>query len=295
MSTFWYTKRESIVRGPYPAGQISRYILLGRIKTTDELSTNKEDWAPVFDCPEVIPDVMNLDSTDENLEHLILTKMYEDERKPGDRRDRTPQPPAHILERRSGHERRKTESDLVLRHRKNKSRLNLKLPGAETSLSGLVVFSLMIFSILLLVQINKQDSGQASPDCYAAPTAGVNWDNCNLASSRLNGANLQYALIRNARLDGSELSGVWLANSRLDYSNLNISDLKKSDLSFAVITGASFNGADLSHANLQGADLSYANLAGAVIENTNFEGAILNQAIWVDRRICAPGSIGECL
>ena len=34
----WFTRREGVIRGPFPAGEITRYILLGRIRLDDELS-----------------------------------------------------------------------------------------------------------------------------------------------------------------------------------------------------------------------------------------------------------------
>jgi len=44
ISQIWYTRRGSEVKGPFPIGQIRRYVLLGRIRETDEVSTDGETW-----------------------------------------------------------------------------------------------------------------------------------------------------------------------------------------------------------------------------------------------------------
>ena len=67
----------------------------------------------------------------------------------------------------------------------------------------------------------------------------------------------------------------------------------------AVLTGANLNGARLDGANLLGADFTGANLgtatlAGARIDGARFTDAKLDSTIWVDRRRCRPGSVGEC-
>ncbi|MEE9494494.1 MAG: pentapeptide repeat-containing protein [Gammaproteobacteria bacterium] len=296
MSNLWYTRRLNVIRGPYPEGQVSRYILLGRLRETDELSRDQHTWQPLSEYPQLIPDVMKLDSTPANIESLLLARMHEDERQPGDRRDRQPQPSADILERRLGIERRQQESDIAFRHRHNKQQLNqpgrLKVGGPNL----LPIMPALFFLSLLLIFafFPRQPARQSTSDCNAIADMGVNWDNCNFSYLDISGANLQNASIKNARMDGSKLAGVRLVNSRLDYSNMNATNLATANLSQATMIGASLSGSDLSYADLKGANLSYANLAGAQIQGTDFTGAILDQAIWVDRRVCASGSVGEC-
>ena len=58
--TLWYTRRKGVVRGPYPGNQISRYVLLGRICTTDEVRPDGGDWQELSTYPELIPEVMKL-------------------------------------------------------------------------------------------------------------------------------------------------------------------------------------------------------------------------------------------
>lgn len=292
----WYTRRDGVIRGPYPAGQISRYILLGRIREDDELSMDQQYWQPVDECQALIPEVMKLPPTEENLQRLLMARMREDERQPGDRRDRQPEPPAHIKERRTGSERRQLEPELFLRHRK----LKQDVIRSVSNLSGpyripLSLVAIVLCGLLLAWVTQSTEPDEALPDCQSPALAGVNWDNCNLSGVELQDAILNGAMIRNAKLDGSLLAGAQLANVRLDYSSMNITDLSAADLSNGVLVGASLNGANLRNARLYKANLAYANLSGALVEGADFTGAVLDHAIWVDQRECAAGSVGQCV
>ncbi len=54
----WYARRDGVVRGPYAAGEISRYLLLGRIRIEDELSDNGHDWRPALSVEALVPAVL---------------------------------------------------------------------------------------------------------------------------------------------------------------------------------------------------------------------------------------------
>jgi len=54
----WYTRRGEAVQGPFPAGQISRYVILGRIQPTDEVSADGVVWVPLSQMPEMIPELV---------------------------------------------------------------------------------------------------------------------------------------------------------------------------------------------------------------------------------------------
>ena len=58
LSMPWYTRRDGVVRGPFSTENISRYILLGRIRLSDELSNDRQGWKKVEQVSSVIPDVM---------------------------------------------------------------------------------------------------------------------------------------------------------------------------------------------------------------------------------------------
>ena len=52
---------------------------------------------------------------------------------------------------------------------------------------------------------------------------------------------------------------------------------------------------NLSYSNLSDSDLSFANLRDAKLGGSDLQNAKLDKAIWIDGRICAAGSIGNCL
>ncbi len=51
-----YVRRKGQIKGPFPVKQVSRFILLGRILQTDELSRDKKVWKPVKEHPEQAPE-----------------------------------------------------------------------------------------------------------------------------------------------------------------------------------------------------------------------------------------------
>ncbi|HEY5602703.1 MAG TPA: hypothetical protein VIM41_06310 [Gammaproteobacteria bacterium] len=128
MSTkqLWYTRRGKEIRGPFPAGQITRFILLGRIIETDQLSTDQLAWQPLSNLPDLIPEAMKLDlNLPENREKLRIARLREDEREAGDRRLKQPAHNGTETTRyaRRGEDRRKSESTEVIRHREIKTQL----------------------------------------------------------------------------------------------------------------------------------------------------------------------------
>ena len=292
----WYTRREGIERGPYPDRQISRYILLGRIRDSDELRPEGGEWAGVNDYPQLIPDVMKLPPGEESHQLLLMARMHEDEREPGDRRDRNPDVPQAVKERRSGQERRQTESGEALRHRQlkfglvHKAHRNGKLYRYPLIFTALVLIGLGIIFLL-----EKTEPDLVPPDCSSAPRPGVNWSNCNLSGVKLDDANLVGAQLGNARLELAHLSGAKLRGASLEYTSLDFANLARADLSHTRLFGATLRGANLHGARLVESNLAYANLSGANIEDADLSGAILDNAIWIDERTCLPGSRGRCL
>ena len=122
----WYTRRDKEIRGPFPAGQITRYILLGRIVETDQLSADQISWLPVRELPDLIPPEIKLDlSIPENQEKLRIARMREDERDTGDRREKQQQTDVEGKNNyvRRGGDRRSSEPSDMLRHREIKTQL----------------------------------------------------------------------------------------------------------------------------------------------------------------------------
>lgn len=125
----WYTRRDREIRGPFPAGMVTRYILLGRIRETDQLSTDQISWQSLSDVPQLIPEELKLDLSDpQNREKLRIACMREDERGALDRRgsDAAPKPRDTGRDQRSV-ERRQYEPMDVMRHREIKTRLLISL------------------------------------------------------------------------------------------------------------------------------------------------------------------------
>ncbi len=291
----WYTRRGSVVRGPYPDRQISRYILLGRIRDPDELKTEDGEWAVMSDHPELIPDVMKLPSSEENRQLLLIARMREDERTPGDRRDRNPVPQS-VRERRGGEERRREETDDVLRHRQLKYKVAHTVHRNGTLYRYPLVFTVIVligFAISYLM--GKVEPETVPPDCSAGPRPGVDWNHCNLTGAKLDGADLVGAKLSNVKLNMAQLFGANLSGTTLDYASFDLANLEQANLSHANLFGATLRGANLRAARLVEANLAYTNLSGAVIEGADLSGAVLDNAIWVDERICLPGSRGRCL
>jgi len=291
----WFTRRDGVVRGPYPGKQVSRYILLGRIREGDELKRGDSDWAPLFLYPELLPEVMKLPPTQENLKKLLMARMHEDERQPGDRRERAPNKPAGIQEKRRSGERRRDETEEELRYRLLRFELLHKANSNQNFYRYPLVASVLVFlGLAASYALERVQPEPVEPDCAASARPGVNWNNCNQTGLVANNADLIGANIRNAHLDTAQLSGAKLAGANFEYSSLNLSNLQQADLSHARLVGVTLRGADLRNSTLIQADLSYANLSGASIEGADFTGAILDNAIWIDQKPCVPGSVGVC-
>ena len=84
---YWYTRRDGVMRGPFSAENISRYILLGRIRLDDELSQDCETWVVTGHVESLLPAELTSQSSWDDYQQLVTAHMKVDERK-GDRRAR---------------------------------------------------------------------------------------------------------------------------------------------------------------------------------------------------------------
>lgn len=148
---YWYTRRDGVVRGPFPAVQITRHMLLGRIRMTDELRVESEEWRLVLQCESLFPEELRAPLTRENQARLQQARMAADERTPGDRRAREPAPPQEILERRSGVERRRPEPIEVVRFRELRYRESGQAAPLPTSSTGRSLGGLWLAGLLGLL------------------------------------------------------------------------------------------------------------------------------------------------
>lgn len=296
--TLWYTRKNGEVRGPFPRAVIAQYLLLKRLIMADEVSIDQKEWLPIDVVEELVPAVMRGDLTgpdsDDNQAQLELARRNADERLAIDRRKQSDT--SAYAGMRHG-ERRATEPDAVLEHRKLKTEMFVEARKTlPTNTILAVVIVLVIAGALLMLALNyTPPPSEPAPDCAAAPAPGVNWSNCALQGARFDHSNLQQALIRNADLSGSNLWSANLQGADLAFTNLSLANLQNANLQNTQLMGTKLNSSDLTGADLRGADLSYADLSGANLADVSLDGAKLDQTVWIDKNICARGSVGQCL
>jgi len=117
--------------------------------------------------------------------------------------------------------------------------------------------------------------------------------------AQIEGVDMSYSSMPKMRLDGANMKRINLEGANMEIINLKGADLTLANLSFSQLHAANLQNANLMLANmtktlLVDADLRGANLQGANIQGAIFFQANLSNATWVDGRVCAEGSIGEC-
>lgn len=294
MVTIWYVRRNDEVTGPFPAGLITRYILLGRIRRTDEVSIDKVLWRPVQDVPELIPDVLKADPEDVRAhERLEAARRWADERPAQRRHEDVPQ-----LRQGSAADRQVAVQSLeeVLDQRRPWVRfIDNVVPRTPMQRMAVGVGGMIMVVLLAAVSLVQRPFDDARPiDCNAAPVAGVNWSYCQMQGVMLEGRNLTGAQLRSANLFSARLRGANLSGADLGFADLSRGDLGAVNFIRASLTGANLQESDLGGSDFSNADLSYANLRGANVNGARFDGARLDKAIWVDGTTCAVGSTGAC-
>jgi uncharacterized protein YjbI with pentapeptide repeats len=257
-----------------------RYIILGRIVAEDELSADGLNWLPLPELPELIPPVMRGDSA----ERLQAARRWENERGAdsgdgvddvdGERRQSQDEVPAPAL--------RHEDISLQIARRRRLRR------------SAAAVAFLLLAAFGVAVLLHTPAEPPSDSDCLLTAHPGVNWNHCAMDGRILAGSDLSGASMNSMSLNGADLSAVRLAGADLSFSNLSRADLRSADLRGARLLGASLRNADLTGARLDRADLAYADLRGALLLSAGLEQARLDSAIWIDGRVCGPGSLGEC-
>ena len=287
----WYVRRKPVVRGPYPTGQISREILLGRIRDDDELSHDREHWTPVAELPQLFPEVMRHVGIPSGQQGLLLARLREDERL-HDRRG------AHAHsdrgERRRG-DRRNVESLEVVNRRDARARWAEQEPKEDRNylVPAAVILSVILILVMTFVLYRPAPPGPPR-NCQTAAAPAVNWNGCALLGRQLAGANLRDADLGNAQLLSANLDRADLTRADLRYADLSGARLTQASLRAANGVGVVLRGAELVSADLRDADFEFANLRGATLTNAQLAGAKLGKAVWIDGRICAVDSVGAC-
>jgi hypothetical protein len=110
----WYSRRGGVIRGPFTAEDITRHLLLGRIRLEDELSTNKTTWTSVNCFSGMLPpEVINLTSWDD-YQKLVEARMQVDERKSERRCTHCPNRRNCQPERRCNQDRRRGDDSVLV-------------------------------------------------------------------------------------------------------------------------------------------------------------------------------------
>jgi len=112
----WYTRREGVMRGPFSAKNISRYILLGRIRLDDELSQDRENWTIAGHLTSLLPPELANQSSWADYQRLVVAHMGTDERKRDRRCQSSNNYLDHNVERRTSPDRRGEEDNALLGH-----------------------------------------------------------------------------------------------------------------------------------------------------------------------------------
>jgi uncharacterized protein YjbI with pentapeptide repeats len=310
----WYTRRGSVVRGPFPQGLISRYLLIGRIALEDEVSSDQIRWLPVRDVPELVPEELKGDPNDPAVqERLRIARRREDERAAGDRRQQEANAAA---ERRRKDDRRAPEPTDLVQYRNIRANLVKERRAHQESHRLWIIFgaAIVLSAAVAAAFVFMPEPPSLKLQCDAPAGPQVNWSNCRFEGIILDNANLAGAQLGNANLTGAQLKAANLSGANLAYANLSNGDLRDIDVRRAKVVGTTLRNANLERANAQdadfgysilqganlrganfrGADLTKADLTGATIDDAIFEGAHLGGAIWIDRTVCAAESIGTC-
>jgi hypothetical protein len=287
----WYVRRAGTVRGPYPPGQVSREILLGRVRDGDELSQDRRHWKPLAELPQLHPPVLRHGETPEGRQHLLLARLREDERL-RDRRGAGFAPQG--ANRRHG-DRRNVESFDVMAPREGAASPVGETPAEERNLllPVAVILTVVLMLAMYFFWYRPAPSG-VSPNCQAAPKPGIDWRGCALSGRDLQRASLSGAQLDNSMLANANLRDADLAGADLSYANLDAANAHSATLRTASLKGATLRGANLANADLRDTDMTYADLHGADLNGARLQGARLDRAIWSNGRMCATKSFGEC-
>lgn len=269
--------------------QITRNILLGRLRPDDELSLDEHNWQIVARHRELYPDVMQ-DTTVIN-EKLEIAKMQADERVSDQRRRKQNM----AQERRHTRERRADESDAMLVHRQHRKEMNDVYKNSFKR-PQMPFYSILLMALVIIVfgYVFKSENQTLQSDCSLPPNKGVNWSNCNFIKLKAENQNLESAILTDAILNESNLLGANLSGSDMAYAEITESDLSYANLENVRLIGANLKHSDLRYANLKNADLSYADLSNALLAGANTNNTKFDNAIWIDGQICKKGSIGFC-
>ena len=143
-----YTRRDGIVRGPYTTGQVTRYILLGRIRLEDELSSDRMKWAPAVEFATLLPPEINSLDSWSDYQRLIEARLQVDERHGERRCNNCPGRGKCAGERRSGAERRFRNEVLPVKFPASRSLQDRFSSADRPALLRALMFGLLLASLI---------------------------------------------------------------------------------------------------------------------------------------------------
>ena len=292
--TEWYVRRGSTIQGPFPAHQIGRYLLLGRVRLSDWISVEGDHWISLSEVSELVPEEMHDLESDAGKARFLEARQRADERSRRDQRRLEGHDPEQDRRQHSDlqeveHIRLLTQQGAIPTHN------NTRLSHPVFVMGGVMILVLTVALAVAVWRANNQLIAEGEPDCAAKAQAAVNWSYCvkdgaDLSAQNLRGASLRNISARNANLQGAELNSADLSYGKLSGSSLVSAALKSARLVGADLQRVNFTGADLSSA-----DLSYANLIGATLEGADLSEARLVDAVWTNGHECLEGSVGRCV
>jgi hypothetical protein len=264
----WYVRRGDQQRGPFPEPLICRFILLGRIGDHDELSLDGTFWRSLSALPDLVTSAKTLleqhvvDSQgdpDWRAEREKAALRWLDDRKAPDPRGNHQDKPAQSPEqdRRAGEDRRQWP-ETVEHHAYRENRAVFE----QWIRSGSVQYSKVILGIFIPVVLVVVGALFMKPVNPVRVGLKVGKVDCMQAPGR------------GVDWSGCDKSGMLVVGA---------------DLRDAALVGTNFN-----HAVLQYTDLRHANLRQSNLDGADLAGAKLEGATWVDGRVCAANSVGQC-
>ena len=284
--SLWYLKQDDRVHGPYPVPRVAELLEAGSVDPDWEISLNGKDWLTIRESGQ--------------FEESARKWALRNEGDPDWREERHKarqrwlgSEGVEAMPIRDTSQDERTRQAIAQDHRRTEALLEEER-SKRTSLVPLLLGILLLLVVGIGVWWGQREkpiqAGIAlAADCAAPASDGINWSGCDKRGLAQAGLKARNARMAKARLDNAQLAGADLAYAVLTGASLRGAELKGASLMGADLTGADLTGADLSDASLEYAVLKDGRLPGVRLDR-----ARLDKATWVDGRVCAEGSLGEC-
>src|SRR3569623_1729588 len=261
----WYVRRGDEVKGPYPSGLITRYVLLGRVRANDEVSIDGATWGLISDHPDLIPSVMK--DPDAAPQRLEAARRWADERD-GERRSADGASETAAGEQRQRSERRAPEIPDIVDYRVSRStRAAEHAESARQWLGLLGIVAVTVGVVAVILYFYKPPPPEQLVDCSATPAPSVKWSDCVLPGVHLAGADLTGATLTGAILRGAQRSHAHFVKAVLSYADLTGAELAGVELSDAKLGNTIWAGGMICAPESLGTSLPRSCLRGRVAES----------------------------